>query len=209
MNFQLGLPRGFVVSPDGNRIVFLRSDSGTSRTHSLWVYDVATGTERNVADPTLLLASDDEELTAEERERRERMLSQCRALLLSGGVPTLGQNADGTSVLGWPSTALRSVSSALVALVRTQPPWELMPAVKQASGLPGLVVPLVSPPLRQSAPSPRSPRRGVGSAPVSAVASLLVLATLMLSHRIFRLGQVGSGGASLSRSRRRASRREA
>jgi dipeptidyl-peptidase 4 len=73
MNFQLGLPRGFVVSPDGNRIVFLRSDSGTSRTHSLWLYDVATGTERNVADPTLLLAGDAEELTAEERARRERM----------------------------------------------------------------------------------------------------------------------------------------
>jgi len=73
MNFQLGLPRGFVVSPDGARVVFLRSDSGVSRTHSLWVYDVASGTERNVADPAELLASTGEDLTAEERARRERM----------------------------------------------------------------------------------------------------------------------------------------
>jgi dipeptidyl-peptidase-4 len=72
MNFQLGLPRGFVVSPDGSRVVFLRSKSGTSRSHSLWVYDVASGTEREVADPAILL-SDAEELTAEERARRERM----------------------------------------------------------------------------------------------------------------------------------------
>lgn len=73
MNFQLGLPRGFVVSPDGARVVFLRSDSGTSRSHALWVYDVATGRERAVADPALLLSNDDEQLTAEERARRERM----------------------------------------------------------------------------------------------------------------------------------------
>jgi dipeptidyl-peptidase-4 len=73
MNFQLGLPRGFVVSPDGDRVVFLRADHGTSRSHSLWVYDVATGDERKVADPGLLLSDDDEQLTPEERARRERM----------------------------------------------------------------------------------------------------------------------------------------
>ena len=73
MNFQLGLPRGFVVSPDGNRVVFLRADNGTSRSHALWVYDVATGEERKVADPALLLSDDDEQLTQEERARRERM----------------------------------------------------------------------------------------------------------------------------------------
>ena len=72
MNFQLGLPRGFVVSPDGYRVVFLRATSGTARSHSLWVYDVATGDEREVADPSVLL-SDAEELTEEERARRERM----------------------------------------------------------------------------------------------------------------------------------------
>lgn len=73
LNFKLGVPSGFVVSPDGSRVVFLRSDSGVSRRHSLWVYDVATGSERTVADPASLLGTDSEDLTAEERARRERM----------------------------------------------------------------------------------------------------------------------------------------
>jgi dipeptidyl-peptidase-4 len=73
MNFQLGLARGFVVSPDGRRVVFLRSDNGTSRSHALWVYDVESRTERKVADPAALLSESDEALTPEERARRERM----------------------------------------------------------------------------------------------------------------------------------------
>ncbi len=72
MNFRLGLPRSFVLSPDGGRVVFVRSGSGTSRAHALWVYDVATGAERRVADPADLLAGSEENLTAEERARRER-----------------------------------------------------------------------------------------------------------------------------------------
>lgn len=73
MNFQLGLARGFVVSPDGSRVVFLRSLSGTSRSHALWVYDVLERTERLVAEPETLLGTDDETLTAHERARRERL----------------------------------------------------------------------------------------------------------------------------------------
>lgn len=73
MNFRLGLPRAFVVSPDGTRVVFLRSASGTSRAHALWVYDLARATERLVADPVDLLGTDDETSTAQERARRERL----------------------------------------------------------------------------------------------------------------------------------------
>jgi dipeptidyl-peptidase-4 len=73
MNFRLGIPRSFVVSPDGERIVFLRALSGTSRAHGLYVYDVPTGTERLLADPDALLPSGDEVLTPEERARRERL----------------------------------------------------------------------------------------------------------------------------------------
>lgn len=73
MNFRLGLPRGFEVSPDGQRVVFLRAPSGTDRAHALWVYDVATGTERLVADPAALLDAGAENLTPEERARRERL----------------------------------------------------------------------------------------------------------------------------------------
>lgn len=73
MNFRLGLPRAFVVSPDGTRVVFLRSASGTSRAHALWVYDLARATERLVVDPVDLLGTDDETSTAQERARRERL----------------------------------------------------------------------------------------------------------------------------------------
>lgn len=72
MNFQLGLARGFVVSPDGRRVVFVRSLSGTSRSHALWVYDVLERAERLVADPQTLLGADGETLSAHERARRER-----------------------------------------------------------------------------------------------------------------------------------------
>ncbi len=72
-NFNAGLPRGFVVSPDGQRILFLRSKSGTSMTQSLWLYDVDTRSEREIADPSVLLEESSERLTAEERARRERM----------------------------------------------------------------------------------------------------------------------------------------
>jgi dipeptidyl-peptidase-4 len=72
-NFTAGLPRNYVVSPDGRRIVFLRSASGTSMAQSLWQYDVASGRERELADPAQLLATSTEHLTAEERARRERM----------------------------------------------------------------------------------------------------------------------------------------
>jgi dipeptidyl-peptidase-4 len=73
MNFRLGLPRGFQVSPDGQRVVFLRAPSGTERAHQLWVYDVASGSERLVADPVELLGAGAEDLTQEERARRERL----------------------------------------------------------------------------------------------------------------------------------------
>ncbi|MBJ7904436.1 S9 family peptidase [Streptomyces sp. DSM 110735] len=70
--FTLGAPRAFTVAPDGSRVVFLRSGSGTDRTNSLWVRDTSDGTERPAADPRALLAGGDEELSPEERARRER-----------------------------------------------------------------------------------------------------------------------------------------
>src|SRR5215831_10766635 len=72
MDFQLGLPRGFMVSPDGARVLFLRSHTGTSRTHALWMYDVHERAEWLVADPDDLLGAGEETLTADERARRER-----------------------------------------------------------------------------------------------------------------------------------------
>jgi dipeptidyl-peptidase-4 len=71
--FTLGAPRNFTVSPDGSRVAFLRSRSGTDRTTMLWVADVGAHglAERIVADPRDLF-SGAEELSAAERARRER-----------------------------------------------------------------------------------------------------------------------------------------
>ncbi|WP_055528020.1 S9 family peptidase [Streptomyces graminilatus] len=72
--FTLGAPRAFTVAPDGSRIAFLRSSAGTDRANKLWVLDLdpSEGGERIVADPFALLGGADEELSAEERARRER-----------------------------------------------------------------------------------------------------------------------------------------
>ncbi|TQK52098.1 dipeptidyl-peptidase-4 [Streptomyces sp. SLBN-118] len=74
--FTLGAPRAFTVSPDGSRVVFLRSASGTDRAGRLWVLDLDGGArrpqERLAADPEALLGGARETLSAEERARRER-----------------------------------------------------------------------------------------------------------------------------------------
>ncbi|MEV8555072.1 prolyl oligopeptidase family serine peptidase [Streptomyces sp. NPDC051917] len=70
--FTLGAPRAFTVAPDGARVAFLRSGSGTDRANSLWVMDLPEGAERLAADPGALLGGASEELSAEERARRER-----------------------------------------------------------------------------------------------------------------------------------------
>ncbi|HEU5472195.1 MAG TPA: prolyl oligopeptidase family serine peptidase [Actinophytocola sp.] len=84
--FTLGTAREFRISPDGSRVLFLRSESGEDRRHLLWRLDLATGTESRLADPAELLAGGDEELPAEERARRERSREQ------GGGV--LGNATD-------------------------------------------------------------------------------------------------------------------
>ncbi|MET8219534.1 S9 family peptidase [Streptomyces hirsutus] len=70
--FTLGAPRSFTVAPDGSRVVFLRSGSGTDRANSLWVLDPQDGGERVAADPRALLGGAAERLSAQERARRER-----------------------------------------------------------------------------------------------------------------------------------------
>ncbi|MFF9866141.1 prolyl oligopeptidase family serine peptidase [Streptomyces sp. NPDC013953] len=71
--YSLGAPRAFTVSPDGRRVVFLRSPGGTQRAHHLWVLDLdGEVRERPAADPGALLGGAEEELSEEERARRER-----------------------------------------------------------------------------------------------------------------------------------------
>ncbi|QHC25609.1 S9 family peptidase [Streptomyces sp. GS7] len=70
--FTLGAPRDFAIAPDGTRVTFLRSPSGTDRSQRLWVLDLADGREFTAADPHAILAGADEQLPPEERARRER-----------------------------------------------------------------------------------------------------------------------------------------
>ncbi|MFE1295691.1 prolyl oligopeptidase family serine peptidase [Streptomyces sp. NPDC058731] len=86
--FTLGAPRAFTVAPDGSRVVFLRSASGTDRAGTLWVLDPADGTERVAADPYALLGGASEDLSPEERARRERSRE--------GGAGVVGYATDGT-----------------------------------------------------------------------------------------------------------------
>ena len=74
--FTLGTPRSITVSPDGGRVVFLRSRGGTDPVTCLWTLDLETGDERLVADPRELDDSSAEDLPPEERARRERSREQ-------------------------------------------------------------------------------------------------------------------------------------
>jgi dipeptidyl-peptidase-4 len=78
--FTLGAPRRTTISPDGARVVFLRSAAGDDPLTCLWLLDVAAGTEHLLVDPRTLDVPGEDELPAEERARRERVREQ------SGGV---------------------------------------------------------------------------------------------------------------------------
>ena len=69
----LGEPRNAVVSPDGKRVLFLRSSTGSDSVNSLWLYHVERNSETCIADiRTLLSQTDSHNESPEERARRER-----------------------------------------------------------------------------------------------------------------------------------------
>lgn len=81
--FRSGRPRDARVSPDGTRVLFLRSPSADDPVNALWMLEVATGEERVVFDP----AADEAQLTDAERARRERAREQ------GGGIVSFGTDA--------------------------------------------------------------------------------------------------------------------
>ncbi len=78
--FSLGIPRAFNISPDGCRVTFLRSRSGTDPVNCLWVLDLDNGTERLAADP-LALGAPDDDTPPEEKARRERAREQAAGIV--------------------------------------------------------------------------------------------------------------------------------
>lgn len=90
--FRLGRPASIRVTPDGDAVLFLRSDGPRSFRRDLWSYDPATGEE------TLLLSAEQllggvETISADEQARRERMR------LVARGIATYSLSADGTRIL--------------------------------------------------------------------------------------------------------------
>lgn len=77
--FGAGTPRSVRVTPDGEAVLFLRSGP-RSVVQDLYEFDVATGKERIWLTADKLLAGQQEQLTAEELARRERMRMSSRGI---------------------------------------------------------------------------------------------------------------------------------
>ena len=89
IGFTLGAPRSFRLSPDGQTVVFLRSKAGTDAVTCLWALDVATGTERLIADPAEIGRSGAQDDPVE-KARRERVRER------AAGIVAFGTSADCT-----------------------------------------------------------------------------------------------------------------
>jgi dipeptidyl-peptidase-4 len=78
--FSLGVPRAFRVSPDGGRVVFLRTKDGADPVTCLWTLDLGSGEEKLIVDPRDIGAYDTN-LPPEERARRERVREQAGGIV--------------------------------------------------------------------------------------------------------------------------------
>jgi dipeptidyl-peptidase-4 len=69
--YMLGRPQKPKISPDGNTVLFLRADPKTPKM-KLFEFDVASGKTKELLSPEMLLKGGDENLSPEEKARRER-----------------------------------------------------------------------------------------------------------------------------------------
>jgi len=112
---SLGEPRSFTVSPDGSRVIFIRSHSGSDSVNTLWSFDTTTGAEHELLDPRTL-NTDLSELTAAELRQRERAREG------ASGVTSYACNRDVTravTVLGGSVVIIDLING-----VATMPPIE-------------------------------------------------------------------------------------
>ncbi|MEI6790582.1 MAG: DPP IV N-terminal domain-containing protein [Myxococcaceae bacterium] len=70
--FMLGRPTQAIPTPDGQAVLFLRSEARTPKM-SLYEFDMATQKTRQLLSPEQILKGASEKLTPEEKARRERM----------------------------------------------------------------------------------------------------------------------------------------
>ncbi len=90
--FTLGRPTSITVTPDGREVLFLRSPS-RSFVRDLYSFDVSTGEERRLLTSEQILNGATEELSVQERARRERMRMTAR------GIATYRLSQDGSQIL--------------------------------------------------------------------------------------------------------------
>jgi dipeptidyl-peptidase-4 len=90
--FMLGRPLRPQPTPDGQAVLFLRSEARIAKL-SLFEFDVATGKTRELLTPQQLLKGAEENLSPEEKARRERMRVSV------GGFTTFQLSKDGKLIL--------------------------------------------------------------------------------------------------------------
>jgi dipeptidyl-peptidase-4 len=91
-SFKLGEPTGLWVAPDGGAVLFRRSGPRSFES-DLFSFDVATGQQKRVLSAQQLLGGVAEELSTEEKARRERMR------LATRGITSFSASEDGTRLL--------------------------------------------------------------------------------------------------------------
>jgi len=89
--FTCGQPRSVSVSEDGNRVLFLRSGGGDDPVNCLWSLDPATGGDRLVADPAVLLSEEQGVVPSAERARRERVRETGSGIVAYDALPDLSR----------------------------------------------------------------------------------------------------------------------
>lgn len=87
--------QGLRMSPDGRRITFLRGKDDNQAQLDLWEFDVSTGQSSLLVDSATLLDGEEEELSEEEKARRERN----RSLTGKSGIVSYFWSNDSQSLL--------------------------------------------------------------------------------------------------------------
>jgi dipeptidyl-peptidase 4 len=87
--FTLGQPRTFTVSPDGRRVLFLRSRAGDDPVNALWSFEVDSAEERLLFDP-VEQGGTDTDVSQAELDRRERVGER------AGGITAYSTDAEVT-----------------------------------------------------------------------------------------------------------------
>jgi dipeptidyl-peptidase-4 len=89
--FTLGAPRTFTVSPDGRRVLFLRSRAGDDPVNALWSFEVEAAEERLLFDPSEEMT--EAAVSRAELDRRERVGER------AGGITAYSTDAEVMNVV--------------------------------------------------------------------------------------------------------------